>query len=59
MLDTQEICAKFSTLREYEKFHNEWARACYRLNPTEKNKERMEYSEKVLSVLEIGKEMKK
>jgi hypothetical protein len=56
MLDTQEICAKFGTLREYEKFHNEWARACYRLNPTEKNKERMQYSEKVLSVLGVQNE---
>ena len=56
MLDTQEICAKFRTLHEYEKFHNEWARACYVLNPTEKNKERMEYSEKVLSVLGVQNE---
>ena len=56
MLDTQEICAKFGTLHEYEKFHNEWARACYVLNPTEKNKERMEYSEKALSVLGVQNE---
>lgn len=56
MLDVQDLKGKFSTLREYEKFHNEWARACYRLNPTEKNKERMEYSEKVLSVLGVQNE---
>ena len=56
MLDVQDLKGRFSTLREYEKFHNEWARACYRLNPTEKNKERMEYSEKVLSVLGVQNE---
>ena len=56
MLNTQDICAKFGTLLEYEAFHKEWARACYRLNPTEKNKERMEYSEKVLSVLGVQNE---
>lgn len=51
MLDVQDLKGKFSTLREYEKFHNEWARACYLLNPTEKNKERMEYSKKAYAVL--------
>lgn len=49
MLDVQDLKGKFSTLREYEKFHNEWARACYRLNPTEKNKERLEQSKKTLA----------
>ena len=57
MLDVQDLKGKFSTLREYEKFHNEWARACYILNPTEKNKERLEYSKKACAVLEIGKEI--
>ena len=51
MLDMQDFKGKFSTLHEYEAFHKEWARACYILNPTEKNKERMENSKKSCAVL--------
>lgn len=58
MVDSKDIKNKFVTLQEYEAFHNEWARACYLLNPTEKNKERLEYSEKVLAVLNAQKESK-
>lgn len=39
-------------MQAYEVFHNEWARACYLLNPTEQNKERLEYSEKELAMMQ-------
>lgn len=51
MLNTQDICAKFGSLLEYEAFHKEWARACYRLNPTEKNRKELEDSKKSSAVL--------
>lgn len=51
MLESFDIKNKFETLQEYEAFRNEWAKACYLLNPTEKNKERLEHSKKVLAVL--------
>ena len=51
MLDIKDIRTKFGTLQEYEVFHKEWARACYLLNPTKENKERLEYSKKACAVL--------
>lgn len=59
MLDTMDIENKFATLHEYEAFSYEWAKACYLLNPTEKNKERLERSKKVLAVLNAQKESEK
>ena len=56
MLNMDDVRGKFGSFEEFKKFHNEWERAYYRLNPTEKNKERMEYSEKVLSVLGVQNE---
>lgn len=56
MIETFDIKNKFDTLHEYEAFHKEWARACYRLNPTEQNKERLERSEKIFNVLNAQKE---
>lgn len=46
MLDTKDICAKFGTAQEYDVFCKEWAKACYKLNPTEKNRKRLEQSKK-------------
>ena len=56
MLDTKDICCKFGTTQQYDVFCKEWAKACYRLNPTEKNKERMEYSKKAYAVLGVQNE---
>ena len=59
MVYTMDIKNKFETLHEYEAFSYEWAKACYLLNPTEKNKERLERSKKVLAVLNAQKESEK
>ena len=44
MLDTKDICYKFGTAQQYDVFCKEWAKACYKLNPTEKNRKRLEES---------------
>ena len=59
MVYTMDIKNRFATLHEYEAFSYEWAKACYLLNPTEKNKERLERSKKVLAVLNAQKESEK
>ena len=59
MIESLDIKDKFETLHEYEAFSYEWAKACYLLNPTEKNKERLERSKKVLAVLNAQKESEK
>ena len=56
MVDTMDIENKFATLHEYEAFSYEWAKACYLLNPTEKNKERLERSKRALAVLKLQNE---
>ena len=52
MIDVFLIKNRFSTMQAYEVFHNEWAKACYLLNPTEQNKERLEHSEKELAMMQ-------
>ena len=54
MLDSKEIAYKFGTLHEYEAFHIEWTRVCALLNPTEKNTNRLEVSEKRAMLLGVG-----
>lgn len=49
MLSSKEICRLFGTLEEYKLFRYEWDKTCYELFPTQKNKERLKYSEKVLA----------
>lgn len=56
MLSTKEMKGIFKTLQEYEEFHVAWSEACYLLNPTEKNKERLAHSRNVLAVLSGQKE---
>lgn len=51
MVDVFDIKNIFQSLLEYEEFHNEWAKACYKLNPTENNRQRLEHSNKVLAVM--------
>lgn len=46
MLDTKDICAKFGTAQQYDVFCKEWAKACYKLNPSEQNRVRLEQSKK-------------
>ena len=45
MLCTEDLTNKFVSLKEYEKYALAWTRECARLNPTEKNLERLEVSE--------------
>ena len=55
MLDTKDICYKFGTVQQYDVFCKEWAKACYQINPTEQNKERLEQSKKTPAEKESGK----
>ena len=55
MLDTKDICCKFGTAQQYDVFCKEWAKACYKLNPTEQNRKRLEQSKKTVA-LEAEKE---
>ena len=57
MLETTIAREKFKSLMEYEDFHLRWATACYRLNPTEQNKERLEYSMKVFDAVSKQQEV--
>lgn len=41
MLCTEDLTNKFISLKEYEKYALAWTRECARLNPTEKNLERL------------------
>lgn len=41
MLTTTDIRWKFTSLEDYEKFNLKWTRECARLNPTEKNVDRL------------------
>ena len=53
MLETADILGKFHSLKEYEKFNLEWTRECAKLNPTERNKRRledMEYRAKLMKL---------
>ena len=45
MLYTEDLTNKFGTLMEYEKYALAWSRECARLNPTDRNKERLKVSE--------------
>ena len=42
MLETTDMRDKFSSLKEFEQFNLGWTRACAKLNPTEKNLERLD-----------------
>lgn len=44
-MDSCLIRENFDTLKEFEVFHLAWTRACAKLNPTQKNMERLEVSE--------------
>lgn len=41
MLETKQISTFFESLSEYEHFSLEWTSACAKLNPTERNVERL------------------
>lgn len=41
MLETKQISVFFGSLNEYEQFNLEWTSACAKLNPTERNVERL------------------
>ena len=56
MLSTRDICAKFGTAQEYDVFCKEWAKACYKLNPSEQNRERLEQSKKSPAEIAAEKE---
>ena len=44
-MDSCLIRENFDTLKEFEMFHLAWTRVCAKLNPTERNVERLEISE--------------
>ncbi len=41
MLETKRIAVFFDSLSEYEKFNFAWTSICARLNPTERNTQRL------------------
>ena len=45
MLSSVALRDKFGTLHEWEKWHLEWTRVCAKINPTEKNADRLKVSE--------------
>lgn len=51
MLETKQIAVFFDSLSEYERFNLAWTSICARLNPTERNMQR-------LGVLERRKQCK-
>ena len=53
MLCTTDIIWKFGSLSDYESFQLAWTRECARLNPTEKNKQRLVESEKRAELLGV------
>lgn len=56
MLDMKDLKSRFKSPNEYDFFCREWAKACYRLNPTERNKEELERSKKISQLLGVRKE---
>lgn len=53
MLFTEDLTNKFVTLKEYEKYALAWTRECARLNPTEKNVERLKTFEHRAKLLRL------
>lgn len=41
MLETKQIAVFFEYLQDYEKFNFAWTSICAKLNPTERNMERL------------------